>query len=374
MIHASVSACTLVLAFRSASALQLAPPTSNSFRGCSLIEETSFEQNLYGGGDVQSLTQNRICDSYEASQGLHGMTFANFSNSDDNDSVIENVSRVIWVSGYPRSGSSTALSLVSATMDDNRAGTSQTFSIFEPCHDGDVYADWQRQEGCSSVLYNLAHCDFHGIRALWGWSDPHTTTGDKSYKADQAHDMCVNSQVVAFKTVDYGHDLKAWKWFLDSSEKIRVLDVVRDPRGIYSSWKTMEPFASLIKKGDFYTIPEVCSHFAKNLDFKDDRVHRIVFEELVANPFNVTYEAYKFMGLNFGKKQKKWIQRVFNAKWCPPPDPNMDGFTDCHVNSEANAAKEAEHWRDVLTQTEQHIFKNNPHCRRIAKEYGYPLS
>merc|ERR1711963_831264 len=88
---------------------------------------------------------------------------------------------VIWISSYPRSGSSILLSMVSATADgDNRAG-GRTFSLFEPCHVGDVQEESMEKHGCRQLLYDVAHCDFTGIQELWGWRDIHSSN---NYTAD----------------------------------------------------------------------------------------------------------------------------------------------------------------------------------------------
>jgi len=282
----------------------------------------------------------------------------------------DRIRRVVWVAGYPRSGSSTALSLVSATVDDNVNRRGKTFSVFEPCHDGDEYASWLEKEDCSEVLEKIAKCNFHGIKNLWAWADPHTTTDEKPYNQELAHEMCVQSKVVAFKTVDYGHDLKAFQWFLDKLPKLRILDVVRDPRGIYASWKVLEPFATLVKQGDFYTIPQVCDSFAENLDLNDTRIHRVVFEDLLDQPFNTTQAAYKFLGMQFNEVQEHWIQHVFHATWCPPVDESMEGFTDCHIDAGGNKQK----WREVLTDQEEKTFSTNANCQKVAKAYGWPLA
>merc|ERR1740117_1351315 len=100
--------------------------------------------------------------------------------------------RAIWVSGYPRSGSSTVLSMISATVDDNRAA-GQTFSLFEPCHGGDVLENWKEKLGCSSLLFGLTHCNFTGVKKLWGWADPHSTNNFTMFSADVAHDLCAES-------------------------------------------------------------------------------------------------------------------------------------------------------------------------------------
>merc|ERR1719401_2814590 len=135
---------------------------------------------------------------------------------------------------------------------------------------------------CPHVLKNLVRCDFDGVDKLWGWWDPHSTNNHTKFYNQSAHELCVDASIVAFKTVDYGHDLQEWQWLMDSHPHLRVLDVVRDPRGIYASWKTLEPFATLLKEGDhgkpFYTLTEICDHFEMNLNFIDPRVHRVVFE------------------------------------------------------------------------------------------------
>jgi len=328
------------------------------------IHRTSALQISVGGFESPSFMGSN--DTQNASTAITGLNDTEVAVMDSS------VQKIVWVSGYPRSGSSTALSLVSATVDDNQDPKGNTFSVFEPCHEGDAYEKQLEDKGCSSVLASISQCDFHQIDALWGWDDPHTTTGYKKYSSDHAHNLCTNSEVIAFKTVDYGHELKTFAWMLDELPALRIIDVVRDPRGIFASWKVLEPFASLIKAGDFYTIPRVCKHFSENLDFEDPRVHRIVFEQLLDSPFNVTLAAYEFLDLEFGEKQGKWIQNVFHAKWCPPVDESMEGFTDCHVDS-SGSGENKEKWREVLSDVEMKTFTTDYHCKRVAEAYGWPL-
>jgi len=288
----------------------------------------------------------------------------------------------VWVSGYPRSGSSTVLSMVSATMDDNQDPGRPIFSVFEPCHDGDEYQAWlaERAEAkpnhnsCPDVLWSLSRCDFTGIGNLWGWWDPHSTNNHTKFNNVSAHNMCTAADVVAFKTVDFGHDLQQFDFLLDSHPNFRVLDVVRDPRGIYASWMTLEPFATLVKEGfpdtgkPFYTLTEICDHFDMNLKFIDERVHRVVFEELMTNPWDVTQGVYEFLGIPFGNKQSMWIENVFNNTDCPPPPPEMVGFTDCHADS---GSAVTDRWRTVLTEKELSEWKNSKSCQRIAEVYNF---
>eukprot|EP00928_Gymnodinium_smaydae_P053741 TRINITY_DN37668_c0_g1_i1.p1 TRINITY_DN37668_c0_g1~~TRINITY_DN37668_c0_g1_i1.p1 ORF type:complete len:413 (-),score=89.42 TRINITY_DN37668_c0_g1_i1:92-1330(-) len=288
--------------------------------------------------------------------------------------------RVVWISGFPRSATSTVLSMVSAgqtaasespqALLKKRGKTQQqhTFSLFEPCHDGDEYSTSLRKGGCDVVLRSLAKCDFSGVRKLWGWSDKHSSPGARVYSPDLARSLCSNADVIAFKTVDHGHRLTKWRGLLDATPGLRVLDVVRDPRGIYASWLSLEPFATLVRQGRYYTVEDICSAYAENLDFNDTRVHRVVFERMVADPARTLRVIYDFLGLPLADAPKAWVDRTFNAVACPEPKPWEVGFTDCHTNSKEMAAK----WRSVLSKEDIARVDNNADCQRVIKHYGYP--
>ena len=222
------------------------------------------------------------------------------------------------------------------------------------------------------MLFDVSHCDFCGVEQLWGWRDSHSTSNfTKEFNKDVATEMCEEADIIAFKTVDWGRDLHKWNWLLNSRSHMKVLDMVRDPRAIYASWKWLEPFKSLVEAPDFYTLTEICDHFARNLDFKDQRVKRVIFEDLMQNPKVVTQQIYAFLGEAFTDEQEKWIQGAFNAKDCPPPAPGMKGFTDCHTSSGVDPRGD-EKWRDELTAAELAIFENSKNCQRVADAYNYP--
>jgi len=158
----------------------------------------------------------RPCGSYiethpSSSRGVDYVSFIKLSGGSDGHDASDS-RKAVWVNGYPRSGSSTILSMVSAA-GDAREDTRQagaTFSVFEPCHDGDAYSPWLEAQGCSRLLAGLARCDFDGIEHLWGWPDSHTTSNHTEFSPDGARDLCENSMLTAFKTVDYGHNISEW--------------------------------------------------------------------------------------------------------------------------------------------------------------------
>lgn len=272
---------------------------------------------------------------------------------------------VVWVTGYPRSGTSTMLSMASSGFAE---APGRAFSLFEPCHNGDQYEKDLSTKGCSGLVEQLANCDFTGVRNLWGWTNPHSSNNGTKFSAGGAADLCQAADIVSFKTVDYGHHLKSWLWLLEANPQMHIITAVRDPRGIYASWKTTEPFSTLIKGGKFYTIGEICESFASNLEVQHPRVKSLVFEALVEEPATKMQEVYDFLGVPFGEAQQHWIDHTFDAADCPPVPEWFKGFDDCHKDSK----KASEKWQHVLSEEELNTFNLNPHCRRVVEAYGFP--
>lgn len=244
--------------------------------------------------------------------------------------------------------------------------------MFEPCHSGDELSPSLEAAGCGGLLWSLTRCDFSNIRQLWGWPDSHTTNNHSQYSQTKAKALCDEAEVVAFKTVDYGHSLEHWTWLLDQDPFLRVLDVVRDPRAIYASWKTTEPFSSLVKGGEFYRLTEMCDTFVANMEMKHPRIKQVVFEELTNHPKETAWEVYLFLGLPYTSVQDRWIDRTFGATWCPEPKPWEIGFTDCHVRGTTRETTPS--WMSVLTREELDSFAANPNCTRVVAAYGFPAS
>mmetsp|Transcript_107010 Transcript_107010/g.301051 ORF Transcript_107010/g.301051 Transcript_107010/m.301051 type:complete len:379 (+) Transcript_107010:114-1250(+) len=334
---------------------------------CSLERHRRAEWDLLEGYDGDP--------SYACSTVLPpihpGVDYMSLIQSGDADKTIDK--RItVWVNGYPRSGSSTILSMVTAAGEARKIDSrmpGKTFSLFEPCHDGDEYTPWLESQGCGRLLMGLSQCDFMGIEQLWGWRDSHTTSNNTKFTPNSARKLCLNSDITAFKTVDYGHNISDWVWFLDEQPQLRILDVVRDPRGIYASWKTTQPFKNVVGTPHFYTLTEVCDMFQANLDLNHSHVHHIVFEQLTHRPWRTMQAAYEFLGLKFGPAQRQWVRKTFNAAACPEPKPWEIGFMDCHLNSRAVNSR----WRWILSDEELKTFANTASCQAVAEAYGFPL-
>jgi len=287
---------------------------------------------------------------------------------------------VVWVHGFGRSGSSTILSMVRAydesapmmaellqshekvnldiSMEDMRH-QHHVFTMFEPCHTGD-HPQVKDSDECTERLLQLARCDFSSVSVFGGWDNAHTSSHELHYSPETASVLCSSADVVAFKTIN--------TWFaglpkleehiplLESEPRLRILHVIRDPRGIYGSYKTQE-------WGEL-SLEAICDCMGHNLEIVHDRVHKIVFEQLVSDPHKVMKKAYAFLGLPFGEAQKAWIKQNFDASDCG----DVTRYDDCHEDSKAVSEK----WRDILSDDEKAFFAKHKSCQTVRKAYEYP--
>lgn len=291
--------------------------------------------------------------------------------------VVRESPLVVWITGYARSATSTVQSLVNmarAVTSERKVPPSGVFSLFEPCHPLDEVApELSYPDGCDKLLSALAQCDFSKIDNLFEWQNahnegiPHNKWPSKApaFDKDLARGLCGAADVRILKTITYGHrlDREVLPMLADHPE-FRVIDVVRDPRGIFASWKTSDTFKDLVKGQNRTLMHDTCEGFAADADVQHPRLMRLRFEDLVSQPEKVMQEVMDFLGFHMGIVQKQWVAKTFNA------DCKHEGmFLDCHKDSQASAEK----WRSELDQEEQASFTADPTCQIMAQKFGYSL-
>eukprot|EP00927_Polykrikos_kofoidii_P079218 TRINITY_DN759_c0_g2_i1.p1 TRINITY_DN759_c0_g2~~TRINITY_DN759_c0_g2_i1.p1 ORF type:complete len:390 (-),score=44.34 TRINITY_DN759_c0_g2_i1:63-1232(-) len=329
---------------------------------CSLQQHASAEMALLRSG-LDSSAESLCSSSMDV--GAKGLVYLRFLKGLPPGGPRQTV----WVTGFPRSSTSTVLSMISAgqTEIDDVDGGRVTFSLFEPCHDGDEYVE---NMTCADMFLQLSRCNFAGVNNLWGWTDSHTSTQNGShdeYSVDAAAALCGSADTVAFKTVDPYNKQSDFFWLLDEAPELRRIDVIRDPRGIYASWKTTEPFKSFVESGFWLNISGICDTFLENLNVSHDHLYRLVSEKLVQDPEATMRDVYSFLGLEFGERQMTWLHETLNTTECPEQKPTEVGFSDCHTNGEDTPQK----WRSVLSEEEVASFRETPSCQQIADIYGF---
>merc|ERR1719188_1327028 len=141
-------------------------------------------------------------------------------------------------------------------------------------------------------MERLVNCDFSGMHFLWGWTRPHTeisslSSGDlprvsAEFSPRLAADACSSSDLVVYKTVaEYGRRFDDVATFLDAQPHVRSLMPVRDPRAIFASVKEL-PWNASLKSMD--TLKAICEDRASFIGRSHERLHHIVFEDLLEKP------------------------------------------------------------------------------------------
>merc|ERR1719162_884220 len=95
------------------------------------------------------------------------------------------------------------------------------------------------------MMDKLTTCDFAGINSLFGWTNncPHTdisglNSTEVAYEPQLASSKCNDADLVVYKTVsDFGRRIDNVIPVIDRHQRMRAIVPVRDPRGIYASWK-----------------------------------------------------------------------------------------------------------------------------------------
>lgn len=262
-------------------------------------------------------------------------------------------------------------STLNAAKEKHGAEMPEVYAVFEPCHVDDKFSPELKKEGCHGVLNALARCDFQDIEWLHGNKNPHATQRQKDYTPTAASASCADADLVTIKTIDYAHDLKEALPILDSNENLLMIDVIRDPRGIYASWKATYPFSKMLQNDNKTLMTDICDSFAKNLKIRHPRLRRIVFEHLVEKPEPVMEGVFDFIGVPFGDVQLQWINATFNSN-CESDDKVAKlnkNYRDCH--SDSNWA--LHRWERELSSKEKEMFSGHGACREVAWAYNFPL-
>eukprot|EP00928_Gymnodinium_smaydae_P095851 TRINITY_DN8332_c0_g1_i1.p1 TRINITY_DN8332_c0_g1~~TRINITY_DN8332_c0_g1_i1.p1 ORF type:complete len:363 (-),score=68.60 TRINITY_DN8332_c0_g1_i1:49-1137(-) len=306
----------------------------------------------------------------------------------------------VWIAGWPRSGSSTMFEMVLAGRHQQHksplqlrqlkrgrrapaATTTETegrghFGLFEPCHWGlgnttpPDRLDADLQGNCGKTMEKLLKCDFKGVHFLFGWSrysGPHSDVSGidvraTPYNPELATRRCSASNLLVYKTVNkFGWNISNVMPALDGDASLRVLVPVRDPRGVFASWKK-RPWQN---KG-VRLLTEICDTMWHNMQQRHPRLYPIVYERLATEPVAVMQDVFRFLGQDFGAAQRTWIANTFNAP-CGKLGMETGDFRACHKNSTEPTTR----WRKILTQKEIVAFKQHGSCRKLAKANKYPL-
>lgn len=281
----------------------------------------------------------------------------------------------VWIHAYARSGSSTLLSMFSEAWPGAHTGRGSVFALFEPCHKDDVYEPSLAKRGCGLLLSQLATCDFTDVLVLHGWNKSHSRTrGVTVFEPKAAQTACSRADLLAFKTISHPYERFMMPihapMVLKKNPNLKLIEVMRDPRSIYTSMLTTPPFSATTKR-DVRLLKEICNSFAASLKVRHPQKIRILFEHLVARPEQEMQRAYEFVGADFGDSQLAWINSTFKQGCSDSNKPDgwkyHNSYTDCHGNPQETLLK----WKTFMNQDEIDTWSHHRTCVDISKTFNF---
>ncbi|XP_062374424.1 carbohydrate sulfotransferase 1-like [Sardina pilchardus] len=194
-----------------------------------------------------------------------------------------------------------------------------------------------------------------------------------------AADSCMEHQHVAIKTVRVQEVNDLRPLFEDPQLNLKVIQLVRDPRGILSSridtfrkaywlWWIWAATGQKPQNLPVTQLTTICDDFLSSVStamsrppWLKGRYMLVRYEDLALNPLQRTKEIYDFLGLAMDKNVVDWIQKNTrgSSQW----------FSRGKYSTMRNSAANAESWRyklpyDIVKYTQTA-------CQQILQELGY---
>ena len=180
-------------------------------------------------------------------------------------------------------------------------------------------------------------------------------------------EICRKYKYIGIKTIRLT-DISLIKQLMTSSN-IKIIHLVRDPRGTMSSrMKLREPnFDFMRKKGKTGDeIDDLCSSINRNLkyvsdnseiDWLKDRYKLIRYEDVGSHPRESAEDIYKFLGIPFPEEVEKWIVANTNSS-------SGGGFSHTRDSKAIIHA-----WRERLDLS--YVLRIQGKCTEVMSRLGY---
>ncbi|XP_054933979.1 carbohydrate sulfotransferase 1-like [Dermacentor andersoni] len=245
---------------------------------------------------------------------------------------------VVLVIAYFRSGSSLVGELLSSGP--------RTFFHFEPLH---IFTRADRirrgrERHAFQLVDELVRCRMQNVPLYTAWLE---------------------------RTQSYVHNtflVKVATWIKRNTgiaHNVRVVHVVRDPRGIYASRRALDWCANNEECGS----PEVlCSHMRQDIeDFRkltaklsSSRTVTVRFEDLVGDPYKEAKRLYSHLGLKYGHSVALYLQKHTVATKADMQNP---------YSTRRNASTVIDSWKGNLSA--KIIGKIESVCGDVMRKLGY---
>ncbi|XP_002741773.1 carbohydrate sulfotransferase 1-like [Saccoglossus kowalevskii] len=260
------------------------------------------------------------------------------------------------------------------------------FYIFEPgyvLHDKKCLLPMSKYTMSSqriNMLYDIYSCNFttpttncyeyvniEQFQAHWIINERYQ---QKTKYIDMTHvtEFCMNHPITAIKTIRVDRLSELVPLIKDPQIQLKVLHLIRDPRGKFSSMENIRKQNSvnqLIQKLDDY-----CSRWVENMaigrtmgEWLLGNYRAIRYEDFAENPINKSRKLYKFLGLDLPATVIDWLNN--NTKINKGNNP---------YSTSRDSIKTAHAWKYRLPFNIARQIETLDSCRDLMNFAGYTLS
>ncbi|XP_077867374.1 receptor-type tyrosine-protein phosphatase T-like [Saccoglossus kowalevskii] len=194
------------------------------------------------------------------------------------------------------------------------------------------------------------------------------TSGLQEIHVDDVIEYCNKREHTAVKTIRVKYLNDVVPLIRDSDVNLKVLHLIRDPRGKFSSIRKLHKGQFTLEKV-MEMVNQYCNVWARNIAVGNDartwlqhKYKTIRYEDLSQHPITTATEIYQFLGLELPDNVRSWLHD------------NTAHTSDGTFGTSRNSNITSTAWRNNLSFNEVQQVQSFGSCQQMMKWAGYKIA
>ncbi|XP_070552534.1 carbohydrate sulfotransferase 1-like [Ptychodera flava] len=291
--------------------------------------------------------------------------------------VSDDIQTVNWTDFHESDGNTTVKVIILARMRTGSSFLGQLFNqhpdffyLFEPflvlnrMVQNSVLPKQHFTSETIKLLGKLLHCDtsesFVQYLKNEKWMGVHQSKSlPENFNRTQFTKQCKERPHFALKTIRIENIRDLWPYLKNKSENVKIIQLVRDPRGMvhsriklkYVNAKRVYGVSRRIMDSQLVHITkDVCQWMVRNAEeaakgppWLRQKYKLVRYEDVATNPYKMAKEIYDFLGVRGHLKISEWLDHNTRA------DPAMKDQSKYLFQTKRNSRATSQAWRHYLT-------------------------